>query len=75
MRKQREVLESAPEALEGYVTKGSLVLSAWHLDPEFLDAKGKPIPLDLQADAKGGVVRNTRPPLWRGGCTELDAAS
>src|SRR5262245_35143157 len=37
VRKQRKALESAPRAPTGYVTKASLVLSAWHLDPEFLD--------------------------------------
>ncbi len=42
VRKQREHLEAAPEVLSGYVTKASLVLSAWHLEPEFLDAHGHP---------------------------------
>src|SRR5260370_35204132 len=42
VRIQRERLHSGPEALTGYVTKASLVLSAWHLDPEFLDSTGKP---------------------------------
>ena len=45
IRKQRAHLETAPEPLSGYVTKASLVLSAWHLDPEFADKKGKPAPL------------------------------
>jgi hypothetical protein len=53
VRKQREALQSAPEPLEGYVTKGSLVLTAWHIDPEFLDGKGKPIPLHARRDDKG----------------------
>jgi len=50
VRKQREKLEAAPEALSGYVTKASLVLTAWHLDSHFLDAKGKPLPLALEGD-------------------------
>lgn len=48
VRKQREKLDVAPESLTGYVTKASLVLTAWHLDPRFLDAKGKPLPLPLE---------------------------
>src|SRR5215831_7383853 len=45
VRKQREKLDAAPDAPSGYVTKASLVLSAWHLDPEFLDAEGRPAAL------------------------------
>ncbi len=45
VRKQREKLAAAPEAPTGFVTKASLVLSAWHLDPEFLDAEGRPAAL------------------------------
>src|SRR6185295_6305140 len=41
VRKQRETLEQAPQSLRGFVSKAALVLSAWHLDPEFLDGKGK----------------------------------
>jgi hypothetical protein len=40
VRMQRERLEAGPEALTGYVTKASLILSAWHLEPEFLDSAG-----------------------------------
>ena len=47
VRMQRERLESGPEALTGYVTKASLILSAWHLEPEFLDSTGKPAVLAL----------------------------
>jgi uncharacterized protein DUF6502 len=50
VRKQRERLEAAPEAQSGYVTKASLVLTAWHLDSRFLDAKGKPLPLVLEGE-------------------------
>jgi hypothetical protein len=47
VRMQRERIESGPEALTGYVTKASLILSAWHLEPEFLDSAGKPAALAL----------------------------
>jgi len=48
VRKQREKLEGSSEALSGYVTKASLVLTAWHLSPDFLDPKGKPLPLPVE---------------------------
>src|SRR5713226_4278878 len=50
VRNQRERLTEGPEALTGYVTKASLVLSAWHLDPQFLDASGKPALLELEGE-------------------------
>jgi hypothetical protein len=50
VRKQRERIEVAPEPQSGYVTKASLLLSAWHLDPDFLDADGKPALLPLDGD-------------------------
>jgi hypothetical protein len=51
VRKQREALNStADEGFRGYVTKASLVLSAWHLDPEFLDRLGKPAKLPLEGE-------------------------
>jgi hypothetical protein len=69
VRKQREKLEKTSEPLTGYVTKASLVLSAWHLDPEFVDARGKPLALPLEGDGPsfaslvrrcgGGDVRNS----------------
>jgi hypothetical protein len=59
VRKQREKLQNAPESLTGYVTKASLVLSAWHLDPEFLDAKGRPLalPIDGPGASFAALVR------------------
>jgi hypothetical protein len=42
VRKQRQILSSSPQPPAGYVTKASLVLSAWHLDPEFRDKDGRP---------------------------------
>jgi hypothetical protein len=47
VRKQRESLSGAPKTLPGYVTKASLVLSAWHLEPQFLDKAGRPAPLRM----------------------------
>ncbi len=51
VRKQREKLadEERP-GLTGYVSKGSLILTAWHLDPEFLDSAGKPKLLPLEGE-------------------------
>jgi Family of unknown function (DUF6502) len=34
VRKQRECVATAPEAWTAYVSKASLVLAAWHQDPE-----------------------------------------
>lgn len=48
VRAQRESLESGPPLLKGQVTKASQVLSVWHLDPQFLDAEGKPKRLPLE---------------------------
>jgi hypothetical protein len=42
VRKQRDALSEAPEGPTPYVTKASLVLSAWHLDEDFLNNKGQP---------------------------------
>jgi hypothetical protein len=51
VRRQRKLLATAPAALRGHVTKGSLVLSAWHLDPEFVDGEtGKPALLKLTGE-------------------------
>ena len=51
VRKQRELLVDSPEGPEPFVTKASLVLSAWHQDPEFLDRKGRPTPLRPDGDS------------------------
>jgi hypothetical protein len=50
VRKQRERPEETQEAWTGYVTKASLVLSAWHQDPEFQDADGKPAVLAVDGN-------------------------
>ena len=52
VRKQRERVATAPEAWTAYVSKASLVLAAWHQDPEFLRPDGKPLLLP----AEGGVA-------------------
>src|SRR5947207_1543492 len=48
VRKLRDRIEAGPPALKSSVTKASQVLSAWHLDPEFADAEGKPKLLPLK---------------------------
>ncbi len=50
VRKQRARLAANPETWKGHVTKASLVLSAWHQDPEFLDARGKPARLPVEGE-------------------------
>ncbi len=42
VRKQRERIATAPEAWTAYVSKASLVLAAWHQEPDFLRPDGKP---------------------------------
>ncbi len=69
VRKQRERLTATEPGLTGYVSKASMILTAWHLDPEFTDASGKPrlLPLDgegatfaaLMRRCGGGDVRPT----------------
>jgi hypothetical protein len=53
VRKQRAHLLKAIPPLAGYVTKASLVLSAWHLYPEYLDKNGKPAL--LRPDGEGAT--------------------
>ena len=50
VRKQREYLAEGPPPLAGYVTKASLILSAWHQDPEYVDGKGRPALLQLDGE-------------------------
>jgi len=52
VRRQRERVEGVPPPAGGYTTKASLVLSAWHLDPDFLDNKGRPARLPLEGAQK-----------------------
>lgn len=52
VRKHRELLTRAPSTLPGYVTKASLVLSAWHLSPDFRDKQGRPAVLRLTGKGK-----------------------
>jgi hypothetical protein len=70
VRKQREkMVDEEQTGLTGYVSKASLILSAWHLDPEFLDSAGKPRLLALEGERSsfaalmrrcgGGDVRPT----------------
>jgi Family of unknown function (DUF6502) len=50
VRKQREKRANEQPGLTGYVTKASSILTAWHLDPEFLDAAGKPRLLPIEGE-------------------------
>jgi hypothetical protein len=52
VRKQRVKLAAAGPAPVGYVTKASLILSAWHLDAEFTDKdkQGRPRVLPLEGE-------------------------
>lgn len=52
IRKQRASLEGGSPAPGGYVTRSSLVLSAWHLEAEFLNAKGGPARLPLEGERR-----------------------
>jgi hypothetical protein len=56
VRRQRERLADSEPGLSGYVTKASLLLTAWHLDPEFLDKKGKPTLLPLEGEHRSFVA-------------------
>jgi hypothetical protein len=47
VRRQRDKLQNTPGTQSGYVTKACLVLASWHLDPEFLDKRGKPALLKI----------------------------
>ncbi len=52
VRKHRELLARAPTPLSGYVTKGALVLSTWHLSREFQDKTGQPAILRMSGRGK-----------------------
>jgi len=52
VRKQREMLSRATSTQPGYVTKASLVLSAWHLNPDFRDKQGRPAVLRMSGPGK-----------------------
>jgi Family of unknown function (DUF6502) len=56
VRKQRQLLGKSRTTLPGYVTKASLVLSAWHLDPDFRDKQGKPALLRMKGTGKSFVT-------------------
>jgi hypothetical protein len=52
VRKYRERLADAPPVPGGYVTKASLVLSAWHQDPQFLGKNGRPAVLPVEGEQR-----------------------
>lgn len=41
---------TAKPVLKGYQSKASQILSAWHHEPEFLDANGRPAPLAVDGE-------------------------
>jgi hypothetical protein len=48
VRRQRAALDAAPETVPTYLNAATRVLAAWHQEPEFLDAAGKPLDLPAQ---------------------------
>jgi hypothetical protein len=59
VRAQRLKAAIETPALTGYVSKASLVLSAWHLDPDFTNKTGKPALLRVEGAGKtfAGLLR------------------
>ncbi len=56
VRKQRQLLSKSRTTLSGYVTKASLLLSVWHLDPDFRDKQGRPALLRMKGTGKTFVA-------------------
>ncbi len=52
VRKQRQILNGSPQPPAGYVTKASLVLSAWHLDADFRGKDGRPALLRMDGPGR-----------------------
>jgi hypothetical protein len=52
VRKQRDLLESGGTSPVPYVTKASLVLSAWHLLPEYRGRSSRPVVLDFDGERR-----------------------
>lgn len=52
VRKQRELLETGAAAPAPYVTKASLVLSAWHLLPNYRGRSGRPAVLAFEGEGR-----------------------
>jgi hypothetical protein len=52
VRKQRDLLENGDAAPAPYVTKASLVLSAWHLLPDYRARSGGPVVLDFEGEGR-----------------------
>jgi hypothetical protein len=50
VRTVREHAASGDAPLVPYASKASQILSRWHLDPDFLDARGAPIALPLEGN-------------------------
>src|SRR5689334_11168317 len=56
VRKQRELLEAGPAGPAPYVTKASLVLSAWHQLPEYRTSSGRPLVLPFDGAPRSFVA-------------------
>jgi hypothetical protein len=63
VRKLRKAAPTAPP--QGYQSKASQILDAWHHDAEFLDARGKAAALELDGDGPtfSALVRRYAPAL------------
>jgi hypothetical protein len=63
VRKLRRVEDATPE--QGYQSKASQVLGAWHHDPEFLDSRGKAAALKIDGDGPtfAALMRRYAPAL------------
>lgn len=67
VRRLRRAAEADEPAAQGYISKPSQVLAAWHHEREFQDAQGAPLPLPLEGDGDGPtlteLVRRIAPAL------------
>lgn len=65
VRRLRRAAAAAETPAQGYVSKPSQVLAAWHHDADFLGADGQPLPLPLDGDGATltELVRRIAPAL------------
>ena len=59
VRLVRSRAESAEPPVPMYASKASQILTLWHLDPEFADREGRPLPLPLEGE-RGSFVNLLR---------------
>jgi hypothetical protein len=55
VRRARETLDTQPPAEDGFTSKGSLALSAWHQQGPFLDSRGQPRELSFDGPSPSFV--------------------